>query len=127
MRAEYRMMGEQFNGDGWENVEVDYFQGPLHEEHLESLRRTRDGMNELLTQPITDPRPGMLRRVWIERQVWEEVDYDPWAGPWGSDPDAIEDEPPAQEAAESEEDVAETEVITRAELDEALRKVPEQA
>lgn len=73
-RAEYRMMGERFHGDGWETAEVDYFAGPLHEEHLDGLRSTRDGMNAIMRGRMLPPEVGMFRRVWIERQEWHTVD-----------------------------------------------------
>lgn len=73
-RAEYRMMGERFHGDGWETAEVDYFAGPLHEEHLDGLRSTRDGMNAIMRGRMLPPEVGMFRRVWIEKQGWNPVD-----------------------------------------------------
>jgi hypothetical protein len=101
-RAEYRMMGERFHGDGWETAEVDYFAGPLHEEHLNGLRSTRDGMNAIMVGRMLPPEVGMFRRVWIEKQEWNPVD------PEDVDEDA-------------------TTVIERADIDAALAAEPQEA
>lgn len=99
------MMVEEFTGDGWEDVEVDYFAGPLHEEQLDALRDTRDAMNRLVrTYTGTEPRVGMVRRVWIERQEWQEVD-------------PFEEPEPAQAADLGFDEDLPTVALTRAEVE----------